>query len=317
MDAPAEPFHSQALPYFMKTRLLATAALCTVLGSASGIAQSGGASGSAGASGAPAAISGNSAPAAGAATTSGTPTSSAATASRSTTSDARAAVPTAPTTNPATAPAPNSTSAPAPSGGRAASPVPPRAAGGGATAGAPGTPDMTPTTPSRSIIDTATPPGAPDSPTRPARAPSITAVPPQPGVSALSGIPVADIPVTSAGTAPIDSKGVKAGEPTTAEKSADALPARTGPVPDGRQTELGLTQIVPTPPPAPLPEASTTAPSPNHAWVPGHSRWSNNQWSWVNGTWQQPPAAGASWISGTYDATTHRWTAGHWSSEAR
>jgi hypothetical protein len=47
-------------------------------------------------------------------------------------------------------------------------------------------------------------------------------------------------------------------------------------------------------------------------WVDGHYSWLGGQWSWINGTWQRPPSEGATWIPGSYDAQTKRWTEGHW-----
>jgi hypothetical protein len=38
----------------------------------------------------------------------------------------------------------------------------------------------------------------------------------------------------------------------------------------------------------------------------------NGQWTWINGTWTTPPAPGAVWTDGHYDAQTQRWTEGHW-----
>jgi len=46
--------------------------------------------------------------------------------------------------------------------------------------------------------------------------------------------------------------------------------------------------------------------------VSGHYTLLGNQWSWVNGAWTVPPAPGAIWINGRYDAATRRWTEGYW-----
>ena len=78
----------------------------------------------------------------------------------------------------------------------------------------------------------------------------------------------------------------------------------------------GTAVYVPTPPPDGPAETAPTPARGDQAWVPGHYSWNaaQGQWTRVNGSWQQPPSPGATWVPGTYDQGSHRWTEGYWNS---
>jgi hypothetical protein len=74
-----------------------------------------------------------------------------------------------------------------------------------------------------------------------------------------------------------------------------------------------VTTVVPNPPPVANAEnaAPTTRNEAGQVWVPAHYAWTG-QWTWVDGNWQNPPGANATWVPGRYEAQTKRWTEGHW-----
>ena len=198
----------------------------------------------------------------------------------------------------------------------------------------PGTPNMNSSMPSRSALETATTPNvvgttAPDGSTLPA---GITVAPVQPGVSPISGLPTADIPSVSPGTAPIGPDGRATTGGTTTAATAPGASISTGVTPQAptntagtigstadapaaaAQIGIGTTSIVPTPPPAANPEVtpSATANESGRVWVGGHYSWNGSQWTWTDGSWQRPPNQNATWVPGQYDATSKQWTEGHW-----
>lgn len=50
-------------------------------------------------------------------------------------------------------------------------------------------------------------------------------------------------------------------------------------------------------PPALQVETPPPAPAPNYTWAPGYWYWSGNSWSWVAGTWLEPPRPGLVFVS--------------------
>ena len=155
--------------------------------------------------------------------------------------------------------------------------------------------------------------------------PGLSTAPARPGVSPLSGLPVSDLPAVSRGTAPLGpTANVPNADSTAAElearrrgKAASQIndPAAIAAHPQTNpRIGMGTTVVVPTPPPAPQMEATPPASTPQagQAWVGGHYSWVGGQWQWTAGSWQRPPQPGAAWIPGSYDATTKRWTEGHW-----
>lgn len=228
-------------------------------------------------------------------------------------------------TLPATA-APSAPSGPVSSGPAAAADGSASPVQSGSTSKGPvGAPDMSPTSPSRLRLDRVGQPGN-EAGAAAGRPPAISAVPPQPGISPLSGLPTAALPPTSPGTAPIDSRGGKPspGQTGVSESSrtdrppivpagAESLSGIASPISAGRHSGAQTIQVVPTPPPAPQPEAIPESPSSEMAWVPGHHTWSDNRWTWIEGSWQRPPTHGSTWTAGTYDPDTRRWISGHWS----
>ena len=186
---------------------------------------------------------------------------------------------------------------------------------------APGTPNMSPSMPNRSVLETSPKTreqSQADGATQPS---SIEAAPPRPGVSPLSGLPTASLPSVSAGTAPIGPQPAgSARSSTAAESSSRPRTTDTQPVADAAhpqvnfQTGMGVTTVVPTPPPAAHVEVAppATPADADRVWVPGHYTWLNGQWTWNEGNWQRPPSPGARWVPGSYDSQSHRWTDGHW-----
>jgi hypothetical protein len=197
-----------------------------------------------------------------------------------------------------------------------------------------GGPNTSSSMPSRSVLNTATPPST----VAPARAdgnvlpPGLSTGSAQPGISPLSGLPVADIPTVSRGTPPLGaevnpvasgsaatdvetrSRIRAAAQPNVADPAAVAAHPETNPL-----IGTGMTMVVQTPPPPSLPEATPPA-STNDAgemWIAGHYSYVNGQWTWVDGMWQRPPHPNGTWIPGSYDALSKRWTEGHWSTVPR
>jgi hypothetical protein len=182
--------------------------------------------------------------------------------------------------------------------------------------------------PSRSVLNTESPPDTSGAGTHHSSLPAgLSVAPAQPGISPLSGLPISDIPAVSRGTTPLGpaSKPADASAPASAvESSAPAAPSRAPNVVDPTgiaahpQTNpligMGTTTVVPTPPPAAHAEAVPAAPTNDlgQVWVAGHYSWVGGQWTWVDGTWQRPPNTDALWIPGNYDAQNKRWTEGHW-----
>lgn len=205
---------------------------------------------------------------------------------------------------------------------------------GGSNVGAlpaPGTPNMSSTMPSRSVLE------ATDANLRGAAAAEanalptgIGAAPSQPGVSPLSGLPISELPAVSRGTAPIGPHAAAtsttpqtpatSGEVTARRRAMPTQPIEGAAHPQANPqigmgvTGPGMTMVVPTPPPSAQVEVATPAPSgeANHVWVPGHYSWVGGQWTWISGGWQRPPTPGAVWVPGAYDAQNHRWTEGRW-----
>lgn len=181
--------------------------------------------------------------------------------------------------------------------------------------------------PSRSVLDTATPPDTTGKSPDPGSLPTgLTVAPTPPGISPLSGLPIAELPAVSRGTKPIGPRTRAAGavrpavaptEPgATASVGRPTDPAARTAHP-GTNPRVGMapaTTVVPTPPPPAQPEP-TPPKSTNdlgQMWVNGHYSWVNGQWRWVNGTWQRPPEENAQWVPGSYDELNKRWTEGHW-----
>jgi len=192
---------------------------------------------------------------------------------------------------------------------------------------------MSPSMPSRSVLNTPNVPGAPGSATANGGTlpPGITVAPARPGVSPISGLPTSDIPSVSPGTAPIGPQNTTSAAANTqaipgssastavASRTTTSTAESTNPTTANAsaitaQAGAGVTTVVPTPPPAANPEAIPTARADDsgRVWVPGHYSWSSAQWNWVNGTWQRPPHDNATWIPGQYDANSKQWTEGHW-----
>jgi hypothetical protein len=190
----------------------------------------------------------------------------------------------------------------------------------------PGTPDMSPTMPSRSVLSTEGPPDTSGKATDdPGRLPAgLSVTPAAPGVSPISGLPVSEIPAVSQGTRPlgpnstppaverdsgISRQSRPPAAPTITDPTAIAAHPQTNP-----RIGMGETVVVPMPPPAPQVEVSPQASTNDlgQVWIAGHYSWVGGQWSWVEGTWQRPPHERATWIPGTYDAQNKRWTEGHW-----
>jgi hypothetical protein len=220
---------------------------------------------------------------------------------------------------------------------------------------APGTPDMSPTLPSR---PRATPPNT-DSTSRSATEPlppGITAAPVQPGVSPLSGLKSSELPAVSAGTTPLGTT-VRADEPSTPSAplpaptakppltttpvvpreagNAAAVPPGTDAPATARERATrsattatdaltapvgrGTTRVVTTPPPSARAEVMPERPAnaSDQSWVPGHYVLSGEQWKWIDGSWQRPPVAGARWVPAQYNSQTKRWTEGYWATSTR
>jgi hypothetical protein len=141
-------------------------------------------------------------------------------------------------------------------------------------------------------------------------------------------VETSNLPAVSPGTAPIDRNGAKSGaDPraaTTGSAAADAARTQNARAAESLnsaahpQTPASIgtasTVVVPTPPPSPQIEAapSSRTNDQGQVWVDGHYSWSGGQWNWVNGSWQRPPNGNGTWIPGSYDRQTKRWTEGHW-----
>lgn len=67
-------------------------------------------------------------------------------------------------------------------------------------------------------------------------------------------------------------------------------------------------------PPGPQAETPPPAPSPTHAWVPGHWVWVLAQYTWAPGYWDLPPKSGAQWKTGQWQPSNEgwRWEPGRW-----
>lgn len=169
----------------------------------------------------------------------------------------------------------------------------------------------------------------------------VSTAPTQPGVSPISGLPTSQLPAVSAGTDPIGPNpggaarrsGSTVTPPASTASRGAVVPSGAGSIPSTQPNQAsrpnGINNTVPdpqdmlranapremfvaAPPPAPIRESVTTAPSPNHVWVPGGYTPSASGWTWMSGTWQRPPIPGARWVPGSYDASTQRWTGGYW-----
>lgn len=90
---------------------------------------------------------------------------------------------------------------------------------------------------------------------------------------------------------------------------AVAYPAQTG-------TPLtpGQAVIVTQAPPAAPVEPVLERPSSNHVWVPGYYTYRDNRYVWINGRWEMPPRAGASWIAPRWEreGNGYRFYEGYW-----
>jgi hypothetical protein len=83
-------------------------------------------------------------------------------------------------------------------------------------------------------------------------------------------------------------------------------------VPDS-DVEAQLTQRAPSPPPAARPEAPS-APIHGAVWIPGYWLWSGQQWVWVHGTFNLPPANSIEWQPPRWlvDGRGARFVPGRW-----
>jgi hypothetical protein len=64
-----------------------------------------------------------------------------------------------------------------------------------------------------------------------------------------------------------------------------ALAAATG---TAAQAAKFVTEVVESPPPAPVTETVTVAPHPGWLWHPGYYRWEENKYVWTAGEWTEP-----------------------------
>jgi hypothetical protein len=175
--------------------------------------------------------------------------------------------------------------------------------------------------PSHSVLNTPTPPDVGDTraATRQGLPAGLSVAPTPPGISPLSGLPLADLPSVSRGTSPLGPQSgaavaAQTADPTAGPGSTPQVPVAAHPLTNPR-IGMGSTIVVPSPPPPaqaePKPAESTN--DLGEVWVDGHYSWDNGQWRWVNGTWERPPNKDAAWIPGHYEPLTKRWTEGHWS----
>ena len=67
-------------------------------------------------------------------------------------------------------------------------------------------------------------------------------------------------------------------------------------------------------PPSPPIEDIPNSPSAGLVWVAGRWRWQNDNFEWVKGSWEKPPAGRSEWIPGRWQADEYGWyyDDGHW-----
>jgi hypothetical protein len=68
-------------------------------------------------------------------------------------------------------------------------------------------------------------------------------------------------------------------------------------------------------PPAAIVETRPVAPGPRHIWIAGYHRWDGQNYVWVPGHWDLPPAHYRTWVPGHWVHHQHNgwyWVEGHW-----
>jgi WXXGXW repeat (2 copies) len=61
-------------------------------------------------------------------------------------------------------------------------------------------------------------------------------------------------------------------------------------------------------PPSSTPiEVIPDAPDASYVWVSGHWRWQNDDFEWVNGSWEKPKPKTHDWIPGQWEFDRHGW----------
>ena len=60
------------------------------------------------------------------------------------------------------------------------------------------------------------------------------------------------------------------------------------------------------PPPTTV-EVIPDSPGEGYVWVGGHWRWENDDFQWVKGSWEKPPAKTTEWIPGRWDYDRRGW----------
>jgi hypothetical protein len=67
-------------------------------------------------------------------------------------------------------------------------------------------------------------------------------------------------------------------------------------------------------PPATPIEVIPVSPGARYVWVGGHWRWQNDDFEWIKGSWEKPPARTREWVPGRWDFDRHGWyyVNGHW-----
>jgi hypothetical protein len=78
------------------------------------------------------------------------------------------------------------------------------------------------------------------------------------------------------------------------------------------QEVITSTTYIDTPPPQQ--QVITPAPGPSYVWVPGRWDRTPDSWSWVAGSWVQPPFSNAYYVPGYWQnwGGKYQWEAGHW-----
>lgn len=76
--------------------------------------------------------------------------------------------------------------------------------------------------------------------------------------------------------------------------------------------------VVNGPPPAPVAEVRTAAPSPDAVWIEGYWHWTGLQYTWIPGHWESPPV-GTLWQAPRYSTTNgvYLYEPGAWSGAVR
>lgn len=60
-------------------------------------------------------------------------------------------------------------------------------------------------------------------------------------------------------------------------------------------------------PPDPPIEGVPDSPGADYVWVAGRWRWHDDNFEWVNGSWQKPPSLTHEWVPGRWEFDLHGW----------